>query len=73
LVFLIPAINQWVLEKKSSHATRVTFSNRTNAAGSVSKYFSDLGSRKTTYHSLNNLRQIAANPGYSELLKKMRF
>ena len=71
-VRITDANNQWVLEKKSPQATHVTFSNRTNAAGSVSTYLSDLGCRKTTFHSLKNLRQFAFNSSLPEILEKMR-
>ncbi len=40
-------------------------------AGSVSGYWSDLGCRKTIYHSLINLHGIAADPKYKALGRKL--
>jgi hypothetical protein len=48
----------WILEKISKERTRITFMNRTNAAGSFSKYLSNPGSRDTTMQSLENLTKI---------------
>ena len=62
---------QWVVERIDSNQTRVVFIKRTDAGGSVSGYWSDLGCRKTIYHSLINLRKIAADPKYEELGRKL--
>jgi hypothetical protein len=61
----------WVLESIEPHRTRVIFIMRTDAGGSVSGYWSDLGCRKTIYHSLINLRRIAADPKYEALGRKL--
>ncbi len=58
--------HQWILEKISSERTRITFLNRTNAAGSFANYISNPGTRDTTVHSLNNLRDRAHDPNYRE-------
>jgi hypothetical protein len=61
----------WVLERIDMHQTRIIFIMRTDAGGSVSGYWSDLGSRKTIYHSLINLHGIAADPKYEALGRKL--
>jgi len=61
----------WVLERIEAHRTRIIFIMRTDAGGSVSSYWSDLGCRKTIYHSLVNLHRIAANPKYEALGRKL--
>ena len=61
----------WVLERIDLHQTRIIFIMRTDAGGSVSGYWSDLGSRKTIYHSLINLHGIAADPKYEALGRKL--
>jgi hypothetical protein len=48
----------WILEKISEDRTRITFINRTNAAGPFANYLSNPGVRATTLHSLKNLRKI---------------
>jgi hypothetical protein len=50
--------HQWILEKISADRTRITFINRTNAAGSFANYISNPGIRDTTFHSLKNLIKI---------------
>ena len=50
--------HQWLLEKISETQTRITFINRTNAAGPFANYLSNPGMRATTLHSLKNLRKI---------------
>jgi hypothetical protein len=62
---------QWVLERIDAHHTRIIFKMRTDAGGSVSGYWSDLGCRKTIYHSLINLHGIAADPKYKVLGRKL--
>ena len=61
----------WVLERIDTHQTRIIFIMRTDAGGSVSSYWSDLGCRKTIYHSLMNLQRIATEPKYEALGKKL--
>ncbi len=61
----------WVLERIEPHRTRIMFIMRTNAGGSVSSYWSDLGCRKTIYHSLINLHGIVADPKYEALGRKL--
>ncbi len=61
----------WVLERIDTHRTRIIFIMRTNAGGSVSGYWSDLGCRKTIYHSLINLQRIATDPKYEALGRKL--
>ncbi len=50
--------HQWILEKISADRTRITFINRTNAAGPFANYISNPGIRDTTFHSLKNLKKI---------------
>jgi hypothetical protein len=61
----------WGLERIDTHQTRIIFEMRTDAGGSVSGYWSDLGCRKTIYHSLINLHKIAADPKYEALGRKL--
>jgi hypothetical protein len=61
----------WVLERIDAHRTRIIFIMRTDAGGSVSGYWSDLGCRKTIYHSLMNLHGITADPKYEALGRKL--
>ncbi len=61
----------WVLERIEPHQTRIIFIMRTDAGGSVGSYWSDLGCRKTIYHSLINLHRIAADPKYEALGRKL--
>ena len=61
----------WVLERIDTHRTRLIFRMRTDAGGSVSGYWSDLGCRKSIYHSLINLHGIATDPKYEALGKKL--
>jgi hypothetical protein len=50
--------HQWILERISVDLTRITFMNRTNAAGPFANYLSNPGMRDTTIHSLENLIKI---------------
>ncbi len=61
--------HQWILERVSSERTRITFINRTNAAGSFANYISDPGTRATTVHSLRNLIARAKDPKYAKPVK----
>jgi hypothetical protein len=54
--------HQWILERISKDRTRITFMNRTNAAGSFSNYLSNPGTRDTTIYSLANLTKILKRP-----------
>jgi hypothetical protein len=58
--------HQWILESISSERTRITFINRTHAAGSFANYISDPGTRDTTARSLKNLINIAKDPKYAK-------
>lgn len=62
----------WVLEAITIRKTKVTFSKRTDIAGSAVAYLSNLGSKMTILDSLTNLRIIAAEPKYSVLGEKLR-
>jgi hypothetical protein len=61
----------WVIERIGPHQTRIILIMRTDAGGSVSGYWTDLGCRKTIYHSLINLHKIAADPKYEALGRKL--
>ncbi len=61
----------WVLERIDTHQTRIIFIMRTDVGGSVGGYWSDLGCRKTMYHSLLNLHGITADPKYEALGRKL--
>jgi len=61
--------HRWILERVSPAHTRITFINRTNAAGRFSNYISDPGTRDTTRYSLKNLIKIAKNPKYADTVK----
>lgn len=58
--------HQWILEKISSEQTRITFINRTNAAGPFANYISNPGTRETTFHSLKNLKNWAKDSKYAK-------
>ena len=53
---------QWILAEISDARTRITFINRTNAAGRWAEFISNSGTRATTLHSLKNLKR-ALNSG----------
>ncbi len=63
---------QWILEKLSPETTRVTFINRTNAAGSMSAFFSDFGSQVTINQSLKNMRKIVSHTKYKKLASELK-
>ena len=46
---------QWILEQHTTGQTRITFINRTHAAGPWGDIISSSGTRATTLHSLKNL------------------
>ena len=54
--------HQWILEKISADRTRITFINRTNAAGPFANYISNPGIRDTIFLSLKNFRKIFNHP-----------
>ncbi len=62
--------HQWILEKISADRTRITFINRTNAAGSFANYISNPGIRDTTFHSLKNLIKIFNHPDDTEKIEQ---
>ncbi len=47
---------QWILERLTPRQTRITFINRTHAAGPWGDIISGSGTRATTLHSLKNLK-----------------
>ena len=49
-----------------SEQTRITFINRTNAAGPFANYISNPGTRETTFHSLKNLKNWAKDSKYAK-------
>ncbi|MBW2516345.1 MAG: hypothetical protein JRE88_06145 [Deltaproteobacteria bacterium] len=49
---------QWTLQQQSSGQTRITFINRTHAAGLWGHYISDSGAYATTLHSLKNFKKL---------------
>lgn len=63
---------QWILEKITPDATRITFINRTEASGSMTPFFSNLGSRATVYQSLINMKSIAGHPRYQKLGNELK-
>ena len=65
--------HQWILESVSSIRTRITFINRTHAAGSFANYISDPGTRDITLHSLKNLINIVNDPKYTHDAKKLSY
>jgi len=58
--------HRWILESISTTRTRITFTNRTNAAGPFANFISDPGTRDTTVGSLKNLVKIAKDPEYAK-------
>jgi len=72
-VRITDAEQQWILEKNTAKATRVIFTNRTDAGGSVSSFISGLGSRKSVYHSLINMKEIAHDPKFKKLGRELEY
>jgi hypothetical protein len=68
-VRIIDSELRWILERVSPARTRITFINRTNAAGTFASYISDPGTRDTTARSLINLTKIAKDPKYAHATK----
>ena len=63
---------QWVLERLDSHRTKVTFLKWIDAGGNLGSYLSNAGCRKTVFQSLVNLGNIASDPQYATLGKKLK-
>jgi hypothetical protein len=61
--------HRWILERVSPERTRITFINRTNAAGPFADHISDPGTRDSTVRSLENLIKIAKDPKYAKAAK----
>ena len=61
---------QWILERISVDRTRITFINRTNAAGPFADFISNPGIRETMIHSLTNLIKILKRPDDAELIQQ---
>jgi hypothetical protein len=61
---------QWILERISVDRTRITFINRTNAAGPFANFISNPGIRDTTIHSLKNLRKILKLPDDTDKIQQ---
>jgi hypothetical protein len=57
---------QWILEKVSAGQTRITFINRTHAAGLWGDYISNSGARATTLHSLKNLKKLLDSGSFTQ-------
>ena len=62
---------QWILERISLDRTRITFINRTNAAGPFASFISNPGIRDTMIHSLTNLTKILKRPEDSEIIQQL--
>ena len=62
---------QWILERISLDRTRITFINRTNAAGPFANFISNPGIRDTMIHSLTNLTKILKRPEDSEIIQQL--
>ena len=63
---------KWVLARIDDNRTRISFTKRINAGGSIGSYLSDLGCRKTIFESLVNLSGIAADPKYAALGNRLK-
>lgn len=63
---------KWVLARIDDSRTKVSFTKRINAGGSIGSYLSDLGCRKTIFESLVNLSGIAADPKYAALGNRLK-
>ena len=61
---------QWILERISVDRTRITFINRTNAAGPFANFISNPGIRDTTIYSLTNLTKILKRPHDTEIIQQ---
>ena len=56
----------WILESLPAGQTRITFINRTHAAGSWGDYISNAGTRATTMHSLRNLKKFLNSGSFAQ-------
>ena len=56
---------QWVLESVSVDQTRITFINRTHAAGPWGDFISGSGTRTTTMQSLKNLKAFLSRKSFT--------
>ena len=57
---------QWILERLSAGQTRITFINRTHAAGLWGDVISNPGTQATTLHSLKNLKTLLASQSFTQ-------
>ena len=57
---------QWILERLSAGQTRITFINRTHAAGLWGDYISNSGACATTLHSLKNLKKLLDSGSFTQ-------
>jgi hypothetical protein len=57
---------QWILERLSAGQTRITFINRTHAAGLWGDYISNSGTLATTLHSLKNLKKLLDSGSFTQ-------
>ena len=62
--------HQWILERISTDSTRITFINRTNAAGPFANFISNPGVRDTMIYSLTNLSKILKHQDDTEIIKQ---
>lgn len=63
---------RWTLERLAPDQTQVSFVQRTNIGGSAGAYLSNLGSKRSILDSLVNMREIAADPKYVDLGKRLK-
>ena len=70
-VRIIDSEHQWILEKVAVDRTRITFINRTNAAGPFANFISNPGIRDTMIHSLTNLAKILKPPDDTEIIQQL--
>ena len=69
-VRIIDSEQQWILEKITVDLTRITFINRTNAAGPFANFISNPGIRETMIYSLTNLTKILKYPDDTEIMQQ---
>ena len=69
-VRIIDSEQQWILEKITVDRTRITFINRTNAAGPFANFISNPGVRDTMIYSLTNLSKILKHQDDTEIIKQ---
>jgi len=61
---------QWILEEISVDRTRITFINRTNAAGPFANFISNPGTHDTMIHSLKNLKKMLNHPDAAKKIQQ---